>query len=133
MLLDLCGRLSVDPGSVSAALHGDAVRPPADDCGEQGYPAFLLAEAFAQIACRAAQALTPLNKRRYLPATVKRLEIVQPLDGDLGGARLMAEPLRMRPLPEFACKLVGSAGNLLARTTVVVAPAPVRPASAARS
>jgi len=125
MLLDLCGPVAVDQSASSAPLRAGIAGLPTDSCGERGYPAYLLAEAFAQIACRSAQILVPLADRRYLPATTRGFELLAPLDGALADVRLTAECLRARPLPEFACRLVAADETILARATVVVAPAPI--------
>ena len=127
MLLDLCGPVSAGQGTVSAPLRHDAVCLPDDAGGEVDYPAYLIAEAFAQIACRAAQKVVPLEGRRYLPASIRGLEIIDAPAEDCTGARLIADLVRSRPLPEFTCSLVGPDENVLVRTTVVVAPAPLQP------
>lgn len=124
MLLDLCGPVSVADGAVSARFQADATAKPHDASGEVAYPAFLLAEAFAQIACRAAQAIAPLASRRYLPATTRGLSIVVPLADWSDGCRLVAAPSRLRPLPEFACRLIDRHNATLARANVTVAAAP---------
>lgn len=132
MLLDLCGPLAMDATRTmaSAPFRPDAVRRGGVTCGETGFPAYLIAEALAQVACRAAQIQVPLAGRRYLPATTRALTIADHPPSSVAGGTLTATLRRMQPLPEFACRLMDGDGGTIAEATLIVAPAPnVQPQS----
>lgn len=123
MLLQLCGDVALDAGSNGSAPFRPGSHPVTRDPAlrEQGYPAYLLAEAFAQIACRTARAADPAD-RRMLPVRITGFvaDVPSPIDH---ATRLEAQLVRSRPLAEFACRLVDLSGNPIASAAVTVAPA----------
>lgn len=126
MLLQLCGDVAIGDTGGSAPFRPErhpVARDPA--LREQGYPAYLLAEAFAQIACRTARAGDPRD-RRVLPVRITGLVADHPIPSDQAHT-LEARPLRSQPLAEFACRLVDPCGHPLASATVTVAPAESTP------
>jgi len=122
MLLQLCGPVSTTSEQVGTAPFLPQRHPVQRDPSlrERGYPIYLLAEALSQIACRTARAADAAD-RRMLPVRICKL-----VAGDVGAnlaATLEARPIRLKPLPEFACRLVNSSGSTIASATITVAPA----------
>jgi hypothetical protein len=123
MLLQLCGVVAVGADRSGTApfcpeLHAITRDP---QLCEQGYPAFLLAEALAQIACRTARAADGAD-RRMMPVRIMALTAATvPATAGCGG-RLVARLLRSQPLSEFACALEDATGVTIASATITVAP-----------
>ena len=123
MLLELCGPVSTDAERIGSAAFLPQRHPVKRDptLRESGYPVYLLAEAMAQVACRTARAGDAAD-RRMLPVRITRLVTQQAISLD-GPSTLEARPVRLQPLPEFACRLLDSNGLPLASATITVAPA----------